>query len=104
MRQKKIYLYIFILFIFVNIFSCTNKSSNYYEQVLSNIITNTANGIMNSEDRKTIILNEISRLSYENQLRILNELYIFEPKILKGIKNEIRQQIDKEYKEYLLKN
>ena len=59
---------------------------------------------MNSEGRKTIILNEIVRLSYENQLQLLDELYILEPKILKGIKSEIRQQIDKEYKEYLLQN
>ena len=44
------------------------------------------------------------RLSYENQLQLLDELYILEPKILKGIKSEIRQQIDKEYKEYLLQN
>ena len=104
MNLKKIYLYIFLLFLFVNIFSCSNKSSNYYEQILSNIIQNTSNGTMNSEGRKTVILNEIALLSYENQLRILDELYIFKPKILKGIKSEIRQQIDKEYKEYLLKN
>ena len=104
MNLKKIYLYIFLLLLFVNIFSCSNKSSNYYEQILSNIITNTSNGSMNSEGRKTVILNEIVRLSYENQLQLLDELYILEPKILKGIKSEIRQQIDKEYKEYLLQN
>ena len=104
MKLNKIYLYIFLLFLFVNIFSCSYNSSNYYEQVLSNIILNTSNGTMNSEGRKTIILNEIARLSYEKKLQVLDELYIFEPKILKGIKSEIRQQIDKEYKEYLLKN
>ena len=68
MNLKKIYLYIFLLLLIVNIFSCSNKSSNYYEQILSNIITNTSNGSMNSEGRKTVILNEIVRLSYENQL------------------------------------
>ena len=104
MNLKKIYLYIFLLFLFVNIFSCSNKSSNYYEQTLSNIITNTSNGSMNSEGRKRVILNEIVRLNYEKQLQLLDELYILEPKILKGIKSEIRQQIDKEYKEYLLQN
>ena len=104
MKLKKIYLYICLLFLFVNIFSCSNNSSEYYEQVLSNIIHNTINGTMNSEGRKTVILNEIVRLSYENQLQLLDELYILEPKILKGIKSEIRQQIDKEYKEYLLQN
>ena len=58
---------------------------------------------MDSKGRKSIIKNEISRLNYENKLRILNELSIFDPKILKGIKSEIRQEIDKEYKESLLK-
>ena len=40
---------------------------------------------MNSEAEK-ITPNEIVRLSYENQLQLLDELYILEPKILKGIK------------------
>ncbi len=104
MNLKKIYLYICLLFLFGNIISCSNNSSKYYEQVLSNIIHNTSNGTMNSEVRKAIIINEITRLSYENKIQILDELYIFDPKILKGIKSEIRQQIDKEYKESLLKN
>ena len=101
--KKNLFYILKIYLIFITIASCTYKSSGYYEQVFANIIQNTSNGSMDIKGRKSIIKNEISRLNYENKLRILNELSIFDPKILKGIKSEIRQEIDKEYKESLLK-
>ena len=91
---------IFILFIFLG--SCAYQSSQYYDEVFYNIIRNTSNGSIDSNNRKLIIMNEISRLEYKNQLKLLDELLIFEPKILKGIKSDIRQEIDKQYKESLL--
>ena len=47
--------------------------------------------------------NEISRLTYKNKLKLLDELTVFEPSVLKGIKSDIRQEIDRQYKESLLK-
>ena len=92
---------IFILFIFLG--SCAYQSSQYYDEVFYNIIRNTSNGSMDSSGRKEIIMNEISRLTYQNKLKLLDELTVFEPSVLKGIKSDIRQEIDRQYKESLLK-
>ena len=92
---------VFILIIFIG--SCTYQTSDYYSEVLNNIIRNTSNGSMDSSGRKEIIMNEISRLTYQNKLKLLDELTVFEPSVLKGIKSDIRQEIDRQYKESLLK-
>ena len=92
---------VFVLFIFIG--SCTYQTSDYYSEVLNNIIRNTSNGSMDSNGRKEIIMNEISRLTYQNKLKLLDELTVFEPSVLKGIKSDIRQEIDRQYKESLLK-
>ena len=92
---------VFVLIIFIG--SCTYQTSDYYSEVLNNIIRNTSNGSMDSSGRKEIIMNEISRLTYQNKLKLLDELTVFEPSVLKGIKSDIRQEIDRQYKESLLK-
>ena len=92
---------VFVLFIFNG--SCTYQTSDYYSEVFNNIIRNTSNGSMDSSGRKEIIMNEISRLTYQNKLKLLDELTVFEPSVLKGIKSDIRQEIDRQYKESLLK-
>ena len=92
---------VFVLVIFIG--SCTYQTSDYYSEVLNNIIRNTSNGSMDSGGRKEIIMNEISRLTYQNKLKLLDELTVFEPSVLKGIKSDIRQEIDRQYKESLLK-
>tara|TARA_B100000674_G_C37343332_1_gene690750 strand:- start:167 stop:478 length:312 start_codon:yes stop_codon:yes gene_type:complete len=92
---------VFVLMIFIS--SCTYQTSDYYSEVLNNIIRNTNNGSMDSNGRKEIIINEISRLTYKNKLKLLDELTVFEPSVLKGIKSDIRQEIDRQYKESLLK-
>ena len=92
---------VFVLLIFIG--SCTYQTSDYYTEVLNNIIRNTSNGSMDSSGRKEIIMNEISRLTYQNKLKLLDELTVFEPSVLKGIKSDIRQEIDRQYKESLLK-
>ena len=92
---------VFVLLIFNG--SCTYQTSDYYSEVLNNIIRNTNNGSMDSNGRKEIIINEISRLTYKNKLKLLDELTVFEPSVLKGIKSDIRQEIDRQYKESLLK-
>ena len=84
------------------IVSCAQQSSQYYDEVLYNIIRNTANGTMSADGRKEVIINELSRLSYESALRALEDLPIIAPKVLKGIKSDVRQKIDKQYKESLL--
>ena len=92
---------VFVLLIFNG--SCTYQTSDYYNEVFNNIIRNTSNGSMDSSGRKEIIMNEISRLTYQNKLKLLDELTVFEPSVLKGIKSDIRQEIDRQYKESLLK-
>lgn len=92
---------VFVLMIFIS--SCTYQTSDYYSEVLNNIIRNTNNGSMDSNGRKEIIINEISHLTYKNKLKLLDELTVFEPSVLKGIKSDIRQEIDRQYKESLLK-
>ena len=92
---------VFVLLIFNS--SCSYQTSDYYSEVLNNIIRNTSNGSMDSSGRKEIIMNEISRLTYQNKLKLLDELTVFEPSVLKGIKSDIRQEIDRQYKESLLK-
>ena len=92
---------VFVLLIFIG--SCTYQTSDYYTEVLNNIIRNTSNGSMDSSGRKEIIMNEISRLTYQNKLKLLDELTVFKPNVLKGIKSDIRQEIDRQYKESLLK-
>mgnify|MGYP000052975968 FL=1 len=84
------------------IVSCAQQSSQYYDEVLYNIVRNTANGTMSADGRKEVIINELSRLSYESALRALEDLPIIAPKVLKGIKSDIRQKIDEQYKESLL--
>ena len=84
------------------IVSCAQQSSQYYDEVLYNIIRNTANGTMSADGRKEVITNELSRLSYESALRALEDLPILAPRVLKGIKSDIRQKIDEQYKESLL--
>jgi len=84
------------------IVSCAQQSSQYYDEVLYNIVRNTANGTMSADGRKEVITNELSRLSYESALRALEDLPILAPRILKGIKSDIRQKIDEQYKESLL--
>ena len=84
------------------IVSCAQQSSQYYDEVLYNIVRNTANGTMSADGRKEVIINELSRLSYESALRALEDLPILAPKVLKGIKSDVRQKIDEQYKESLL--
>ena len=84
------------------IVSCAQQSSQYYDEVLYNIVRNTANGTMSADARKEVIINELSRLSYESALRALEDLPIIAPKVLKGIKSDVRQKIDEQYKESLL--
>ena len=84
------------------IVSCAQQSSQYYDEVLYNIVRNTANGTMPADGRKEVIINELSRLSYESALRALEDLPILAPKVLKGIKSDVRQKIDEQYKESLL--
>ena len=84
------------------IVSCTQNSSQYYDEVLYNIVRNTANGTMSADGRKEVIINELSRLSYESALQALEDLPIIAPKVLKGIKSDVRQKIDEQYKESLL--
>ncbi|MDC0037249.1 hypothetical protein OAJ30_01075 [Alphaproteobacteria bacterium] len=84
------------------IVSCAQQSSQYYDEVLYNIVRNTANETMSADGRKEVIINELSRLSYESALRALEDLPILAPRVLKGIKSDIRQKIDKQYKESLL--
>ena len=84
------------------IVSCAQQSSQYYDEVLYNIVRNTANGTMSADGRKKVIINELSRLSYESALRALEDLPIIAPKVLKGIKSDVRQKIDEQYKESLL--
>ena len=84
------------------IVSCAQQSSQYYDEVLYNIVRDTANGTMSADGRKEVIINELSRLSYESALRALEDLPIIAPKVLKGIKSDVRQKIDEQYKESLL--
>ena len=94
-----------LLFLFTAllvIVSCAQQSSQYYDEVLYNIVRNTANGTMSADGRKEVIINELSRLSYESALRALEDLPIIAPKVLKGIKSDVRQKIDEQYKESLL--
>ena len=84
------------------IVSCAQQSSQYYDEVLYNIVRNTANGTMSADGRKEVIINELSRLSYESALRALEDLPIIAPKVLKGIKSDVRQKIDEQYKKSLL--
>jgi len=84
------------------IVSCAQQSSQYYDEVLYNIVRDTANGTMSADARKEVIINELSRLSYESALRALEDLPIIAPKVLKGIKSDVRQKIDEQYKESLL--
>ena len=84
------------------IVSCAQQSSQYYDEVLYNIVRNTTNGTMSADGRKEVIINELSRLSYESALRALEDLPIIAPKVLKGIKSDVRQKIDEQYKESLL--
>ena len=97
--MKRLFLLFTSLLVIV---SCTQKSSQYYDEVLYNIVRNTANGTMSADGRKEVITNELSRLSYESALRALEDLPILAPRILKGIKSDIRQKIDEQYKESLL--
>ena len=97
--MKRLLLLFTIILVIV---SCTQKSSQYYDEVLYNIVRNTANGTMSADGRKKVIINELSRLSYESALRALEDLPIIAPKVLKGIKSDVRQKIDKQYKESLL--
>ena len=87
---------------FLVIVSCAQQSSQYYDEVLYNIVRNTANGTMSADGRKEVIINELSRLSYESALRALEDLPIIAPKVLKGIKSDVRQKVDEQYKESLL--
>ena len=84
------------------ILSCTQKSSQYYDEVIYNIVRSTANGTMSTNGRKEVIINELSRLSYENALRALENLSILAPRVLKGIKSDVRKKIDEKYKRSLL--
>ena len=84
------------------IVSCAQKSSQYYDEVLYNIVRNTVNGTMSADGRKNVITNELSRLSYESALQALEDLPILAPRVLKGIKSDVRQKIDAKYKKSLL--
>ena len=97
--MKRLFLLFTALLVIV---SCAQQSSQYYDEVLYNIVRNTANGTMSADGRKEVIINELSRLSYESALRALEDLPIIAPKVLKGIKSDVRQKIDEQYKESLL--
>ena len=97
--MKRLFLLFTSLLVIV---SCTQKSSQYYDEVLYNIVRNTANGTMSEDGRKEVIINELSRLSYESALQALEDLPILAPRVLKGIKSDVRQKIDAKYKKSLL--
>ncbi len=97
--MKRLLLLFIIILVIV---SCTQKSSQYYDEVLYNIVRNTANGTMSADGRKEVIINELSRLSYESALQALEDLPILAPRVLKGIKSDVRQKIDAKYKKSLL--
>ena len=97
--MKRLLLLFTIILVIV---SCTQKSSQYYDEVLYNIVRNTANGTMSADGRKEVIINELSRLSYESALQALEDLPILAPRVLKGIKSDVRQKIDAKYKKSLL--
>ena len=97
--MKRLFLLFTSLLIIV---SCTQKSSQYYDEVLYNIVRNTTNGTMSADGRKEVIINELSRLSYESALQALEDLPILAPRVLKGIKSDVRQKIDAKYKKSLL--
>ena len=97
--MKRLLLLFTIILVIV---SCTQKSSQYYDEVLYNIVRNTTNGTMSADGRKEVIINELSRLSYESALQALEDLPILAPRVLKGIKSDVRQKIDAKYKKSLL--
>ena len=97
--MKRLLLLFTIILVIV---SCAQKSSQYYDEVLYNIVRNTANGTMSANGREEVIVNELSRLSYESALRALEDLPILAPRVLKGIKSDVRQKIDAKYKKSLL--
>ena len=95
-NMKRLFLLFIILLVIV---SCAQQSSQYYDEVLYDIVRNTANGTMPAESRKVIIINELSQLSYKEALQALEDLQILAPKVLKGIKSDVRKKIDEKIKE-----
>jgi len=89
-----------ILIVIILLTSCAYNSSEYYNAVISNVIS----GEMSSEGRKELVFNELSRLTHKNALKALEEIEMLNPVILKSIKRDIRLMLDKKYKESLTKN
>ena len=93
-----------ILIVIISFTSCAYNSSEYYNAVISNVLSSTISGEMSSEGRKELVFNELSRLTHKNALKALEEIEMLNPVILKSIKRDIRLMLDKKYKESLTKN
>ena len=93
-----------ILIVIISFTSCAYNSSEYYNAVISNVLSSTISGEMSSEGRKELIFHELSRLTHKNALKALEEIEMLNPVILKSIKRDIRLMLDKKYKESLTKN
>ena len=93
-----------ILIVIILLTSCAYNSSEYYNAVISNVLSSTISGEMSPEGRKELVFNELSRLTHKNALKALEEIEMLNPVILKSIKRDIRLMLDKKYKESLTKN
>lgn len=93
-----------ILIAFMILTSCTYNSSEYYNTVISNVLSGTTSGEMSPESRKELVFNELSKLTHNNALKALEEIEMQNPIILKSIKRDIRLMLDKKYKESLIRN
>ena len=101
-----------ILIAFMIFTSCTYNSSEYYNAnsseyynaVISNVLSSTLTGEMSPGGRKELVFNELSKLTYNNALKALEEIEMQNPIILKSIKRDIRLMLDKKYKESLIRN
>jgi hypothetical protein len=93
-----------ILIVIILLTSCAYNSSEYYNAVISNVLSSTISGEMSPEGRKELVFNELSRLTHKNALKALEEIEMLNPVILKSIKRDIRLMLDKKYKESLSKN
>lgn len=80
------------------------NSSEYYNAVISNVLSSTISGEMSPEGRKELVFSELSKLTYNNALKALEEIEMQNPVILKSIKRDIRLMLDKKYKESLIRN
>ena len=101
MANIKNYIILTVIMFFL---SCTHNSSEYYNAVVSNILSSTISGEMSPESRKELVFNELSKLTHKNALKALEEIEMQNSVILKSIKRDIRLMLDKKYKESLLRN